>query len=89
MNLRSSYFSCTIQSRMILSPAFLRVCLVLCLVGMALIAALYLRGRKLNWWEYLAWGLFMLLDPYPGTFPNDPLQTWHPAPLAPLPQLFH
>jgi len=53
---------------MILSPAFLRVCLVLCLVGMALIAALYLRGRKLTWWEYLAWGLFMLLVPILGPF---------------------
>ena len=53
---------------MILSPAFLRVCLGLCLVGMALIAALYLRGRKLSWWESLAWGLFMLLVPILGPF---------------------
>jgi hypothetical protein len=35
---------------------------------MALIAALYLRGRKLSWWEYLAWGLFMLLIPILGPF---------------------
>ena len=53
---------------MTLSPAFLRLCLVLCLVGMAVIAALYLRGRKLTWWEYLAWGLFMLLVPIFGPF---------------------
>ncbi|OGO69963.1 MAG: hypothetical protein A2Z49_03075 [Chloroflexi bacterium RBG_19FT_COMBO_56_12] len=53
---------------MILSPVFLRVCLVLCLVGMALIAALYLRRRVLTWWEYLAWGLFMLLFPIAGPF---------------------
>jgi hypothetical protein len=53
---------------MISSLVFLRVCLVLCLVGMALIAALYLRGRKLTWWEYLAWGLFMLLIPILGPF---------------------
>jgi hypothetical protein len=53
---------------MIIPAAAVRVCLVLCLVGMALIAALYLRSRQLNWWEYLAWGLFALLIPILGPF---------------------
>jgi hypothetical protein len=72
---------------MILSPAFVRVCLVVCMVGMALLAALYLRGRKLTWWEYLGWGLFALLIPILGPFLTILLRPGNPRQF-PLPKLF-
>jgi hypothetical protein len=72
---------------MILSPAFLRVSLVVCMLGMALIAALYLRGRKLTWWEYLAWGLFLLLVPIFGPFLTILYRPGSPRPVS-LPRLF-
>ncbi len=42
--------------------------LVGCLVGMALLAAFYLRGRRLSLIGYLAWGLVSLLIPAIGPF---------------------
>ncbi len=42
--------------------------LVGCLVGMALLAAFYLRGRRLSFIGYLAWGLVALLIPAIGPF---------------------
>jgi len=42
--------------------------LVGCLVGMALLAVLYLRGRRLSLTGYLAWGLLALLIPAVGPF---------------------
>jgi hypothetical protein len=52
---------------MILSPDLMRFFLVFCLVGMAVLAALYLRGRTLSLFEYLSWGL-LLLVPLLGPF---------------------
>ena len=42
--------------------------LVGCLVGMALLAVFYLRGRRLSLLGYLAWGLVALLIPAVGPF---------------------
>lgn len=53
---------------MLLSPVIMRVLLALCLVGMAMIAALYLRQRRLSWTAYLGWGLILVLVPLLGPF---------------------
>ena len=42
--------------------------LIGCLVGMALLAAFYLRSRRLSPAGYLAWGLVALLIPAVGPF---------------------
>jgi len=49
------------------SPDLMRALLVIGLAGMVLLAALYLRGRELSAYEYLAWGL-LLLVPLLGPF---------------------
>jgi uncharacterized membrane protein YjfL (UPF0719 family) len=41
---------------------------VLCLLGMALIAAFYLRRRELSLSAYLSWGLLIILVPLLGPF---------------------
>lgn len=46
----------------------LRLLLVLCALGMALLAAFYLRRRKLSLSEYIAWGLLLVLLPFLGPF---------------------
>jgi len=46
----------------------LQYLLIGCLVGMALLAAFYLRGRRLSFIGYLAWGLVALLIPAIGPF---------------------
>ena len=46
----------------------LRLCLALCILGMALIAAFYLRRRALTNIEYLCWGLVILFVPLFGPF---------------------
>ncbi len=51
-----------------MSTQTLQVLLVGCLVGMALLAAFYLRGRRLSLAGYLAWGLVALLIPAIGPF---------------------
>jgi len=53
---------------MYFSPAGMRLFLVLCLIGMALIAAFYLRRRALTFVEYLCWGLLILFVPLFGPF---------------------
>lgn len=53
---------------MVPSPLFLRVSLVVCALGMALLAVFFLRRRKLSLSEYLAWGLVTLLIPLLGPF---------------------
>ena len=42
--------------------------LVACLVGLAVIAVFYLRGRQLSYWGYLGWGLVAILIPLVGPF---------------------
>lgn len=46
----------------------LRVCLFACLAGMALIAILYLRLRKLPTFAYLCWGLLAVMLPVIGPY---------------------
>lgn len=50
------------------TPDVLRALLLLCLAGMALLAALYLRHRRMTLYEYLAWGLLALFLPILGPF---------------------
>lgn len=46
----------------------LRLLLVLGALAMALLAAFYLRRRKLSLSEYIAWGLLLVLLPFLGPF---------------------
>lgn len=51
-----------------LSPDTMRYLLTACLVGMALLAILYLRRRELSTLEHIACGLLILLLPLLGPF---------------------
>lgn len=53
---------------MLLSPDVMRLLLFACLFGMATLAALFLRERKLSLPEYLGWGLLIVLLPLIGPF---------------------
>lgn len=53
---------------MMLSPNTMRALLFLCLLGMALLAAFYLRQRNLSITEYVGWGLLIVLLPLIGPF---------------------
>ena len=45
-----------------------RILLYICLLGMALLAVIYLRQRRLSWTAYCAWGLLAVLLPAIGPF---------------------
>ena len=49
-----------------LSPEIMRVLLIINMIGLALIASLYLRRRKLSPAGYLGWGALLLLLPVLG-----------------------
>ena len=51
-----------------MSTQVLQYLLLGCLVGMALLAAFYLRGRRMSLWAYLIWGLVAVLIPAIGPF---------------------
>lgn len=51
-----------------ISPDVMRACLMICLLGLALLAAFYLRGRSLSFSAYLGWGMLILLIPLIGPF---------------------
>lgn len=51
-----------------ISPDVMRLCLMACLVGVALVAAFYLRRRRLPFSAYLGWGMLILLVPLIGPF---------------------
>lgn len=51
-----------------LSADLMRVLLLLCLLNMALLAALYLKGRNLQPSEAFRWALFIFLVPLLGPF---------------------
>jgi hypothetical protein len=53
---------------MLLSAETLRLLLVVTALGMAFIAAFYLRSRSLTLAQYLGWGLVMILVPFIGPF---------------------
>jgi hypothetical protein len=50
------------------SPDLMRALLVLCLLGMTIFAAFFLRTRQLAFSAYLLWGLLALLLPLLGPF---------------------
>lgn len=51
-----------------ISPDVMRSLLFICLLGMALLAAAYLRRRNLSLSAYLGWGLLIVLVPLLGPF---------------------
>jgi len=51
-----------------LSANTMRVLLFVCVLGMSLVAAFYLRRRRLTFREYLSWGLLIVLVPLLGPF---------------------
>jgi len=53
---------------MMLSPSTMRLLLVVCVLGMALLAILFLRRRNLSFEAYLGWGLVAILFPLIGPF---------------------
>ena len=53
---------------MLLTPETMRVLLLVGALGMALLAAFYLRRRELTIAEYIGWGLLALLLPLLGPF---------------------
>ena len=53
---------------MTLPPSTMRLLLVICMLGMALLAVLFLRHRKLPVESYLSWGLVAILFPLIGPF---------------------
>ena len=52
----------------LLSPDVMRLFLFACLLGMAILAILFLRERKLSLSAYLIWGLLVALLPLVGPF---------------------
>ncbi len=53
---------------MFIPPELMRIFLLLCWTGMVLLAAFFLRNRRLTFFEYLGWGILAVLCPYLGAF---------------------
>ena len=53
---------------MLLTPEIMRLLLAISLIGIALLAILYLRRSALSPMEYFAWGLLIVLLPFLGPF---------------------
>jgi hypothetical protein len=53
---------------MLTTPDMLRFLLVICSLGMALLAAFYLRRRSLPLAAYLEWGFLLVFIPFLGPF---------------------
>jgi uncharacterized membrane protein YjfL (UPF0719 family) len=53
---------------MLVSADFMRLLLLLTVLGMAVLAAFYLRQRRLTLQQYLGWGLLAVLLPLLGPF---------------------
>ncbi len=51
-----------------LSPDTMRMLIIGCMLSMAILAAFYLRSRKLSPLAYAAWGLLALVLPLIGPF---------------------
>lgn len=51
-----------------LTSDLMRALLILCILGMALLAANYLRRREMSLTEYIGWGLLIVLLPLLGPF---------------------
>ncbi len=50
------------------SPATIRLLLLLTLLGMELLAAVFLSRRRMTFWQYAAWGMLAVLVPVMGPF---------------------
>ena len=62
------------------APEILRVMLMVGTAVMLLLALLFLRGRRLAWWQFCAWGLLAACLPLIGPFLVIALRpTGHPA----------
>jgi hypothetical protein len=53
---------------MLLSADWMRLLLCVCLIGIAILAAFFLRGRSLSLLAYLGWGALIILLPLIGPF---------------------
>ena len=53
---------------MLLSADWMRLLLCFCLIGIAILAAFFLRGRSLSLPAYLGWGALIILLPLIGPF---------------------
>ncbi len=53
---------------MFITPEVMRTLLALCILGMVLLAAFYLRRRDLSLYEYISWGMLILFVPLLGPF---------------------
>jgi len=53
---------------MLLSADWMRLLLCICLIGIAILAAFFLRGRSLSLLAYLGWGALIILFPLIGPF---------------------
>ncbi len=53
---------------MMISPAVLRILVLIGLLGMLLLAVFYLRERNLSFRQYLGWGLIAIFVPLVGPF---------------------
>ncbi len=51
-----------------ITPDIMHLFMAACLLGMALLAAFYLRKRVLTYPEYFGWGLLIILVPLLGPF---------------------
>jgi hypothetical protein len=54
------------MAEMVTAPEVIRILLLLCVMGMALIALFYLRRRNLSVREFTLWGLLALFIPILG-----------------------
>ena len=54
------------MAKMLAAPDVIRILLLLCVMGMALIALFYLRRRNLSVREFTLWGLLALFLPILG-----------------------
>jgi len=68
---------------MLLTRETMRILIILCLIGMALLAVFFLRTRRMTLYSYIAWGLLALLVPLLGPFlvilshPGNGISRWH------------
>jgi hypothetical protein len=53
---------------MIVTSETMCILIVVCLIGMVLLAVFFLRTRRMTLYSYIAWGLLALLVPFLGPF---------------------
>lgn len=63
----------------LLSPTIMRLLLLFCLLGMELLAAVFLSRRRMKFWAYVGWGLLAAIVPVLGPFLVVLLQPGHAA----------